>query len=103
MSGGHSGGHSPVWSRVARAVFLRRRPAWIVAPYSVNGDSFAVNQPAAWTSQAIGGQGMFDLMPDGRRAIAIVDNPELVPTAPRQTHVTFLLNFPDELRRRFGR
>jgi serine/threonine-protein kinase len=65
--------------------------------YTAKGDSFAADKPRVWSEtrlRNIGVASMYDLAPDGRRLAAILTDDE----AP--THLTFLLNFFDELRRR---
>jgi serine/threonine-protein kinase len=95
------GGVYPEWSRNGRELFFRGDDNRImVAPYTVRGDSFVVNTPRAWSEQRPVDVGRFDrnfdLAPDGKRVIA------LMPAgAPAEAHhVTFLLNFFDEVRRR---
>lgn len=73
---------------------------WAV-PYTAKGDSFAPGRPTLRLESApvIAIFGDLDLMPDGKRFIAIMPTSAATPAA-RPTHVTFLLNFADELRRR---
>jgi hypothetical protein len=71
----------------------------MVAPYTAKGDSFTPGTPQVWaeariTAGAFGRQ--YDLTPDGKRLAAILaGDDEKLPT-----HLTVLLNFFDELRRR---
>ena len=69
--------------------------------YSAKGDCFAAGKPRVWSEtrlQAlIGSTSNYDLAPDGKRLAAMLD----VASGGRPpTHLTFLLNFSDELRRR---
>jgi hypothetical protein len=73
---------------------------WVL-PYTAKGDSFAPGRPRLRSENApvIAIFGDLDLMPDGKRFIAVMPSSAATP-AERPTHVTFLLNFADELRRR---
>ena len=69
--------------------------------YTAKGDSFAAGKPRLWTETRLGGIGNFsnyDLAPDGKRLAAFVANDANGEKPP--THLTFLLNFFDELRRK---
>ncbi len=89
-----AGGVSAAWSRSAHELFYQSKPEAqvTVAGYSVAGDSFAPAPPRMWNSTRVES---FDLMPDGKRIVAI-------PAAGQKevTHAVFLLNFMDGLRRR---
>ena len=73
----------------------------MVVDYDVKNDSFSSGKPRLWSDQQIHDLGAlnYDLAPDGKR-FAIF--PELKPATEEKgnLHVTFLLNFFDELRRR---
>ena len=71
----------------------------MVAPYSVRGDSFEAGQPRPWSEKVVQNANGFDLTPDGKRAVVVTLTSGANP-AERPTHVTFLLNFADELRRK---
>jgi Tol biopolymer transport system component len=96
------GGQVPVWSRDGRDLFFETLDYRIVvAAYTVKGDTFLASKPRAWSDQELyfpTNDQNFDLFPDGARIAAVV------PLATEETkgsvHVTFLLNFFDELRRR---
>ena len=92
----------PLWSRDGRELFFQNvdRPVMAVS-YMAKGDSFAAGKPRVWTETRLRATGLFssnDLAPDGKRLAALVaddaDGEKLL------THLTFLLNFFDELRRR---
>ncbi len=72
----------------------------MAASYSVKGDQFIAGKPRLWTETRVAAGGIYsnyDLSPDGKRLAATVGiaNDQKPPT-----HLTFLLNFFDELRRR---
>ena len=98
-------GSYPVWSPNGRELFFAAADSHImVAGYSVKGDSFVSDKPKVWSDKRIAGFGFiggagFDLAPDGKRIVALmpVDTPE---AQQAQSHVTFLMNFGDELRRK---
>ena len=99
----NSGGVNPVWSRNGHELFYRTEDAQImVASYTVKGDSFVADKPRVWSEKRIANIGInanYDLAPDGKRIVALMP----VDTAEgqrAQSHVTFLLNFFDEVRRR---
>lgn len=68
--------------------------------YTAKGDSFKAGKPRLWTVPRLAyfpyGY-TYDITPDGKRLAAIVDD-QAAESLP--THLTFLLNFGDELRRR---
>jgi len=72
-----------------------------VVDYTVNGDSFVPGKPRLWSDKQIFYAGMsnLDLAPDGKR-FAVFPMPEAAGPEKGSVHVTFLLNFLDELRRR---
>ena len=85
------------------------RISGVMVVYSVEGDAFSSSKPRLWTDKLIGttagsipfggGRPPFDLTPDGRRIIAW--EPQEQPKDPKANlHVTVLLNWSDELRRR---
>ena len=96
------GGRFPVWSRDGRELFFQTLD-WRVmaAAYTAKGDSFAAGKPRLWTETRLRATGTFanyDLAPDGKRLAAIVaDDANAEKPA---THLTFLLHFFDELRRK---
>jgi hypothetical protein len=75
----------------------------MVAAYTVKGDSFVADKPRAWSEKQIGtvaaGLLNVDLAPDGKRIAAMMPV-ETAEAQKAQRHVTFLMNFFDELRRK---
>jgi serine/threonine-protein kinase len=65
--------------------------------YTAKGDSFAAGKPRVWAETRLRNLG-YDLAPDGKRLAAFVAEDANAEKPP--THLTFLLNFFDELRRR---
>jgi hypothetical protein len=93
----------PIWSRAGRQLFYETPENRImVADYTVQGDSFEPGKPRVWSDKQIFSTGLFpnlDLMPDGKRFVVFA-RPETTGEGKASVHVTFLLNFFDELRRR---
>jgi len=88
-------GYDVSWSPAGNRLFFRYLPGFRLASvrYSSTGNSFAADPVRFWSDQSID---TFDVMPDGRRVLAI-------PAGPGQktsTRATFLVNFADEVRRR---
>jgi serine/threonine-protein kinase len=75
----------------------------MVVDYTVNGDSFVVGKPRLWSQAQIffTGSSNLALAPDGKR-FAVFPMPEAAGPDKGSVHVTFLLNFLDELRRRIS-
>ena len=93
----NGGGSFPVWSQNGRELFFRSGDNRImVTAYTAKGDSFRADQPKAWSEKQTAA---FDVAPDGKRIAALmpVETPE---TQQTQSHVIFLENFFDELRRK---
>ena len=69
--------------------------------YTVEGGSFVPGKRRLWSDKQIfyPGTGNFDLAPDGKR-FAVFTLPETAPGEKGSVHVTMLLNFFDELKRR---
>ena len=89
-----------MWSPAAHELFYLRQGRVFVASYTATADSFAAAQPRAWAENAPSLRSLAELMPDGKRVVVAL--PTFADTAaePQLPHVTFLLNFVDELRRR---
>jgi len=99
----NSGGLYPVWSRNGHELFFRTEDNQImVASYTVKGDSFVANKPLVWSEKKIGNLGQlanYDLAQDGKRIIALMPA-ETAAGQKAQSHVIFLENFFDEVRRK---
>ena len=97
-----SGGMHPMWSQTGRELFYTNPDNRImVADYAAMGDSFMPGKPRMWSNAQIRDQGgitNLDLAPDGKR-FAVFPMPE-APAPGSSVHMTFLLNFLDEVRRK---
>jgi len=73
----------------------------MVVDYSVNGDSFVPAKPRLWSETQVFNPGLLslDLAPDGKR-FAVLYSPERAGTEKSSVHVTMLLNFSEEVKRR---
>lgn len=75
----------------------------MIASYDVKGHSFSAGQPHPFASSQktaevfVPGTG-FDISPDGKRVFGMMPVSG-APFAP-ETHVSFLINYADELRRK---
>jgi hypothetical protein len=76
----------------------------MVATYSAKGDTFSADKPNLWSSTRIASPASvrswnLDVAPDGKRVAAF---PAMEDTGQQRSsvHLTFLLNFFDEVRRR---
>jgi hypothetical protein len=93
----------PVWSGNGHELFFRGDDNRImVATYAAQEDSFVPDKPRVWSDRQLanlGNIGNYGLAPDGKRIAAVmpVETPEAQQS---QNHVTFLLNFSDELQRK---
>jgi Tol biopolymer transport system component/predicted Ser/Thr protein kinase len=98
-----TGGIIPVWSRNGHELFYRTEEQRImVVNYAVKGGSFAPEKPRVWSSRQLAVVGMganFDLAPDGKRFVGVVPAENAAPRE-TQSHVTVMVNFFDEVRRR---
>ena len=96
------GGNFAMWSRTGHEIFYVGPDNRImVAEYQTSGDSFVVRKTRQWSSTQIFSPGFvpLNLSPDGKR-VALLEDPALRAEKKENLHVTFLLNFFDELRRR---
>jgi serine/threonine-protein kinase len=96
------GGKFPAWSRATHEIlFLDYDDHIMAVNYTSQGDTFSPGIPHLWSPTQVrrtGVQQNFDLSPDGKRVVMFPH-----PTAEQSqgsVHVTFLLNFFDEVRRR---
>ena len=100
-----SGGVYPAWSRNGRDLFFRAKDNQImVAAYTTRGGTFAAEKPRVWSEKRLAdlapiGVRTYDIAPDGKRIAALMSagTPE---DQRAQSHVIFLENFFDEVRRR---
>lgn len=100
----NSGGTYPMWSRNGHELFFETLDNHVmVAAYAVNGDSFVADKPRVWSGKQLGGVANaaknIDLAPDGKRIVALMPV-ETAEGQKAQSHVIFLENFFDEVRRR---
>ena len=75
----------------------------MVVNYSVKGDVFAPEKPRRWSALQLADVSPnwnFELGVDGKRFAAILNQADGTREHERAVHVTFLLNFIDEIRRR---
>jgi Tol biopolymer transport system component len=98
----NSGATEPMWSRNGRDLFFETLDNHImVAAYTVKGDSFVADKARLWSEKQIGGVATVRnvaLAPDGKRIVALM--PVEAEAQKAQSHVIFLENFFDEVRRR---
>ena len=73
----------------------------MVVDYTVKGDSFAPGKPRLWSDKQLffPGRSNLDLAPDGKR-FGVFQPVEATGGEKGSVHVTMLLNFFDEVRRR---
>ena len=94
-----SRGDAPIWSRNGLELFFVESSRTImVTSYAARGDAFVFAEPQVWSPHPFKSFA-YDLAPDGKRA-ALVLNADGTVDQPPITHLTFLVNFFDELRRR---
>jgi hypothetical protein len=79
----------------------------MVVDYTIKGNSFLIGTPRLWSKQQIllketgGAFQPYALAPDGKR-FAVILYPDGTTEHQNPLHLTFLLNFGDELRRRLA-
>jgi len=98
------GGVFPQWAPDSQKLFYRATDRIMEVLYATSGDSFVAGQPKAWSGKAfsnigVGGAYAYQPAPDGKRFVVVMSTSAAAP-AELPTHVTFLLNFADELRRK---
>jgi serine/threonine-protein kinase len=93
----------PIWSRNGKELFFESADGHImVVEYTVKGETFTPGKPRRWSETATlvtPGVPNYDLAPDGKRFVAFTE-PDAGNAAKTSVHVTFLVNFFDELKRR---
>jgi WD40 repeat protein/predicted Ser/Thr protein kinase len=97
------GGRFPLWSRSGRELLFRKPGEGLqVVSYTTNGDTFTASAPRVWSSVSLrddSGFPSYDLAPDGKRIATFLASADADTQKPL-THLTFLLNFFDEVRRK---
>jgi serine/threonine-protein kinase len=97
-------GRFPTWSRNGRELFyLSSDDHIMVATYTARGDSFNADRARQWSPVQIAQTGIYpplDLAPDGKRFAVLSLAAQGGGGDKTTVHVTVLLNFFDELRRR---
>lgn len=96
------GGVYAFWSNNGRELFYETAYHQImVVGYTVSGDSFLPSKPRLWSDRQLfsAATSNLDLAPDGKRFV-VLTLPEPAPGEKGSVHVTMLLNFFDEVRRR---
>lgn len=95
------GGRLPRWTRSGELIYATEDQRIMVVSYRVKGGSFEADVPRLWSKVRLGNAGVlgnFDVAPDGR-IVALL--PPRDPTGQQaQNHVTFLINFFDDVQRR---
>jgi eukaryotic-like serine/threonine-protein kinase len=96
-------GKFPAWSRTGHELFYLSLADGriMVANYTIQDDAFRAAKPRVWSDRQVLQPNfirVLDLHPDGKR-FAVFPRPE-TEEATGKAHVTFLLNFLDELHRR---
>jgi len=99
------GGALPIWSRDGRELFYEGLDNRIMAAaYTAKGDSFAAGKPGPWSNTQladIAAPWNLDLAADGKRfVVAVWPRVDSAGEPKASVHVTFLLNFFDEVQRR---
>jgi serine/threonine-protein kinase len=96
----NEGGLTPSWSGGGRKLFYESLDNRVEAvAYTVKGDSFVAEKPSGWSGkrlQDLGTSSGFDVAPDGKRVLALLDTEDTKP----ETHLRVLLNVDSELRHR---
>jgi serine/threonine-protein kinase len=97
------GGTNPLWSEDGRSLYFLSPDSHImVVDYATKGDVFSPGKARQWSPAPIWNPTNnlpYALHPDGKR-FAVIPVPETAPEEKGNAHVTFLLNFGDELRRK---
>jgi eukaryotic-like serine/threonine-protein kinase len=98
----NGGGSVAHWAKDGRRLFFRTNDQHImVVNYTVSGSGFQAQVPRLWLDARLADTGVlpnFDVAPDGR--IAALMSPAQAAGQQDEHHVTFVLNFFDQLQRR---
>jgi Tol biopolymer transport system component len=98
------GGKFALWSRNGKDIFYVARDDRVMRmPYTATNTDFRAARPHVWSESPILNTGIywnFDLASDGRHIITFPAPPSPRAGQNASLHVTFLLNFFDELKRR---
>jgi len=95
----NGGGDKPRWSRNGHDLIFQSGQSLMSAAYAVKGDTFVPEKPRLWVANQLSVIVDYDVTPDGKRVVAL----QRVRASGEQQstgHVTFLMNFADEVRRR---
>jgi serine/threonine-protein kinase len=101
----NGGGIIPVWSDNGHELFYRTLSGCeniMVVAYTTNGGVFKTETPKVWSQQRLANTGLapnFDVAPDGKRSVVLTPATGSEPPE-AQSHVTLVINFFDEVRRR---
>jgi Tol biopolymer transport system component len=97
-----SGGRIPYWMPNGRELLYRTDDQRLmVAAYRVENRSFVVEKPREWSPLTLADTGVIsnlDVDPDGTRVLTLL--PATIEDRQSADHVTMVLNFGDEVRRR---
>jgi serine/threonine-protein kinase len=97
-----SGGVVPYWSPNGRELLYRTHGnRLMVVSYTIAGGSFTPSEPRPWSRHTLGDTGVlpnFAVDASGERILALIPAPLKDPQSPN--HVTVILNFGEEVRRR---
>jgi serine/threonine-protein kinase len=100
----NAGGTMPYWSGNGRELFYRTEDQRImVAEYSVKGEAFIADKPRVWFGKRLSNVGLainLDLAADGRFIVLMPAHS--AESRGRRTHMTLVMNFFDEVRRRLA-
>ena len=96
------GGYAPQWTKDGRELFFVASDRRVMAvSYRASGDTFTAAKPRVWSEVRLTlGLGVmeFDITPNGKHIVAVLPETEEKPKP--DNHLTILLNFGDELRRK---
>jgi serine/threonine-protein kinase len=100
-----AGGAIPVWSRSGKELFYRptNGSRIMVVDYTAKGETFSPGTPRVWSGTPTLVTGLFpsfDVAPDGKRIVTFPVAETARGGEKASLHVTFLVNFFDQLRRK---